>query len=162
MFDLQVLAVQADLTRVITFIVGLEASLRTYGEIGVPESHHPLTHHGSNPESIEKFKRINTFHAEQFAQFLRKLGAASDGYGSLLDRSMIVYGSGISDCNAHTHENLPIVVAGRGRGLRLRRHVVNPQKTPLTNPFMTVLDRMGGRPESIGDGTGKLEQLTEI
>ena len=162
MFDLQVLAMRADLTRVITCMIGREASLRTYGEIGVPESHHPLTHHGGNPESIEKVTRINTYHAEQFARFLGKLDGTGDADGTLLDRSMIVYGSGLSDGNRHTHENLPIVLAGRGGGLRLGRHVRYAEGTPVTNLFLTLLDRMGVRPESVGDSTGHLEHISDV
>ena len=157
MFDLQVLAMRADLTRVMTCMIGREASLRTYGEIGVPESHHPLTHHGGNPESIEKVARINVYHAAQFAAFLGKLGTAEDGDGTLLDRATVIYGSGISDGNKHTHENLPVVLAGRGGGFALGRHVAYPPGTPLTNLFLSVLDRMDVRPGSIGDSTGMLE-----
>ena len=162
MFDLQVLALRADLTRVITFMIGREASLRTYGEIGVPESHHPLTHHSGDPEKVEKVTRINIFHAEQFAALLGKLDAADDGGPSLLDSSMVVYGSGISDGNKHTHENLPMVLAGRGGGLSLGQHTRYAAGTPVTNLFLTLLECMGVRPESIGDSTGELHHLTAI
>ncbi len=145
MFDPQILAMRADLTRAITCMIGREGSLRTDAEIGVPASHHPLTHHGGNAESIERVTRINAYHAEQFAAFLGKLDAADDGDGTLLDRSMVVYGSGTSDGNKHTHEDLPIMLAGRGGALRLGRHVVYPRGTPLTNLFVALLGRIGAR-----------------
>ena len=116
MFDIQLLAMQADLTRTATFMVGREGSQRTYDEIGIPEPHHPLTHHRGNKDSIEKVTQINTFHAQQFAYFLGKMKATKEGDGTLLDHSMIVYGSGIADGSQHTHVNLPILIAGRGNG----------------------------------------------
>lgn len=164
MFDIQILALQADLTRVITFMYGREASQRTYGEIGIPDPHHPLTHHRGIPEWIEKVTRINVYHAQHFAYFLEKLKSAQDGDGSLLDHSMVIYGSGISDPNAHSKVNLPTVLAGRANG-GLKpggRHLVYPAKTPMTNLFLTLLDRMDVHPETIGDSTGKLEHLTDL
>ena len=163
MFDLQILAMQADLTRVITFMYGREASQRTYGEIGISDPHHPLTHHRGNKEWIEKVTRINVYHAEHFAYFLGKLKSTRDGDGSLLDHSMVLYGSGISDGNAHSKVNLPLVLAGRGSGtLKPGRHIVYPASTPMSNLFLTMLDRMGVHPESVGDSTGRLGELTSV
>jgi len=163
MFDLQAIAFQADLTRVSTLMVGREGSLQSYPEIGVPDPHHPLTHHQGNPEWIEKVARINAHHLELFAHLVSRLKATPDGDGTLLDHSMVVYGSAISDGNRHTHEDLPVLLAGRGGGaFRTGRHLVYEKPTPMTNLYLTLLDRMGVRPESIGDSTGRLEQLGEI
>jgi hypothetical protein len=163
MFDLQVVAFQADLTRVATMMFGREGSLQTYPEIGVPDSHHPLTHHRGNPEFVEKVARINAYHLELFAHFVEKLKATPDGEGSLLDHAMVAYGSAISDGDRHTHNDLPVLVVGRaGGGLRPGRHLVYPKDTPLTNLYLTLLDRMGVRPESIGDSTGRLEHLAGV
>ncbi len=163
MFDIQLLAMQADLTRTATFMVGREGSQRTYDEIGIPEPHHPLTHHRGNKESIEKVTQINTFHAQQFAYFLGKLKSTREGDGTLLDHSMVVYGSGIADGSQHTHENLPILVAGRGNGaLKPGRNLTYAKGTPTTNLWLTLLDRMDVHPESIGDSTGRLEHLTNL
>ncbi|HYT73915.1 MAG TPA: DUF1552 domain-containing protein [Vicinamibacterales bacterium] len=162
MFDLQIVAFQTDSTRVVTMMMGREGSLRTYPEIGVPDPHHPLTPHRGNPEWIEKVTKVNTMHMELFAGFIRKLKATPDGDGTLLDHSLIVYGSGLSDGNRHTHNDLPVVVAGRGGDLRLGRHVVYPKDTPMTNLYLTLLDRMGVHAEHIGDSTGEVQQLTEV
>jgi hypothetical protein len=163
MFDLQILALQGDLTRVITMMYGREGSLRTYGEIGVPEPHHPLTHHRGNQEWIEKFTRINVYHAENFTYFLNRLKTTQDGDGTLLDHSMLVYGSGLSDPNAHSKINLPTVLVGRGNGqLKPGRHIAYPKGTPMANLFMTLLSCMDVHPDSIGDSTGKLEHLTDL
>jgi hypothetical protein len=163
MFDLQILAMQADLTRVITMMYGREGSQRTYGEIGIPEPHHPLTHHRGNQEWIEKFTRINVYHAENFAYFLGRLKSTQDGDGSLLDHSVVVYGSGLSDPNAHSKINLPTVVAGRANGqLNPGRHIVYPSATPMSNLFMTLLSCLDVRPDSFGDSTGKLQYLADV
>jgi hypothetical protein len=162
MYDLQVAAFQADLTRVATMMVGREGSLRVYPELGVPDSHHPLTHHRGIPDWIEKVVKINHFHAELFAEFLGKLKSTPDGEGTLLDHVMVVYGSGLSDGNRHTHEELPILLAGHGGSLRPGRHVVYPRGTCLTNLYMSLLDEMGARPEKIGDSTGEVEYLTDL
>jgi hypothetical protein len=162
MFDLQVVAFQADLTRVTTMMFGREGSLQSYPEIGVPDSHHPLTHHRGNPEFVEKVTRINAFHLELFAHFVERLKATPDGDGSLLDHAMVVYGSAISDGDRHTHDDLPVLLLGRGAGGRAGRHLVYPKDTPLTNLYLTLLDRMGVRAESIGDSTGKLEHLADV
>ncbi len=163
MYDLQVLAFQSDLTRVSTLVIGREGSTRTYGEIGVPDPHHPLSHHRGNPEWIDKLAKINLFHVEMFSYFVGKLKSTQDGDGSLLDHSMLVYGSAISDGNRHSHNDLPVLVAGRGNGmLKTGRHVTYEKDTPMTNLYMTLLDHMGVEPESLGDSTGELNHLTDI
>jgi hypothetical protein len=163
MYDLQVVAFQADLTRVSTLMIGREGSMRVYPEIGIPDPHHPLTHHRNNPEWIEKVAQINRLHTELFAYFLRKLKSTQDGDGTLLDHSMIIYGSALSDGNRHTHENLPVLLAGRGDGsLKPGRHIAFKQGTPMTNLYLSLLDRMGVHPEKIGDSTGKIEHLSEL
>jgi hypothetical protein len=163
MFDLQVAAMQTDLTRVITFMYGREASQRTYSEIGIPDPHHPLTHHGGKKDWIEKVTRINVYHVQNFAYFLGKLKSTQDGDGSLLDHSAVVYGGGISEGNTHSKVNIPTLVAGRANGrFKPGRHIHYASGTPITNLFLTLLDTMDVRPESIGDSTGKLEHLTDL
>jgi hypothetical protein len=163
MYDLQVVAFQSDLTRVSTLVVGREGSTRVYPEIGVPDPHHPLTHHRNNPEWIEKVTQINCLHLELFAYFVKRLKETPDGDGSLLDHSMAVYGAGLSDGNKHSHDNLPILLAGRAGGsLNPGAHVAFKEETPITNLYMSLLDRMGVRPESIGDSTGALEHLSGV
>jgi hypothetical protein len=162
MFDLMAVALQADLTRIMTFMFGREGSNRTYSEIGVSEAHHGLTHHRGDPEKIAKISKINRFHMEQFAYFIGKLASIQDGDGTLLDHSMVLYGSGISDGNRHLHHNLPVLMVGRGGGIRPARHVRFPQETPMTNLYLTMLDRMGLHPETIGDSNGELQHLTDI
>ena len=163
MFDLQAAALRADLTRVSTMMIGREGSMRTYPEISIPDSHHPLTHHRNNPAFIEKVTQINQFHIGLFGRFLGQLKATPDGDGTMLDNSLIVYGSGLGDGNRHTHENLPILVAGRGGGsVKSGRHIAYTSETPVANLYMTLLDRAGVHPGSIGDSTGKLVQLDAI
>ena len=163
MYDLQVVAFQTDLTRVATLMLGREGSMRVYPEIGIPDPHHPLTHHRENPDWIEKVKQINCLHVELFAYFLKKLKSTADGDGSLLDHSMIVYGSGLSDGNRHTHEDLPILLAGRGDGgLKPGRHIAYSTGTPVTNLYLALLDRLGVHPEKLGDSTGRTEQLSDL
>jgi hypothetical protein len=160
MADLLVLAFQADLTRVATFVFANDGSNRSYGAIGVPEGHHDLSHHGHDPAKQAKIRAINRFHVEQYAYLLGRLKAVREGDGTLLDRSMVVYGSGISDGNAHNHENLPILVAGRGNGrIDPGRHVAYPKETPLTNLHVALLDRMGVVVDRFGDSTGRLGSL---
>jgi hypothetical protein len=163
MFDLQILAFQADLTRVSTFMFGREGSVRTYSEIGVPDPHHPITHHRNLPDLLEKVAKINTYHVELFGYYLDRMKATQDGDGSLLDHSMLLYGSALCDPNQHQHENVPTVLAGSANGtLRPGRHVVYPKGTPLTNLYMSLLDRMDVHPEMIGDSNGKLEHLSDL
>jgi Protein of unknown function (DUF1552) len=152
MFDLMLIAFQTGITRVSSFMLGREASLRAYREIGISDSHHPVTHHGGNPELIEKVICINTYHMEQFAYFLGKLKSTPDGDGSLLDHSQIVYGSGLSDGNRHQHNNLPVLLAGKSGG----RHITYPAETPMNNLHLALLDRMGVRIDSLGDSSGEL------
>ncbi len=161
MCDLLLLAFQTDLTRISTLMFAREGSMRVYPEIGIPDPHHPLTHHRNNQDWIEKVAQINTLHVELFTYLLNKLKTTKEGDGTLLDHSMIVYGAGISDGNRHNHENLPIVLAGRGDGsLKPGRHVVyNPGK-PMTNLYLALLDCLGAQTEKIGDSTGRLDQLT--
>lgn len=161
MCDIQLLAFQADLTRISTLMFAREGSMRVYPEIGINDPHHPLTHHRNNADWIEKVAQINTYHVELVAKYLKKLKETKDGDGSLLDHSMIIYGASICDGNRHNHENLPIVLAGRGDGsLQPGRHLVYPKGTPITNLYLTLLDRMGVNAEKIGDSTGRVEQLT--
>jgi hypothetical protein len=162
MYDIQAVAFQADLTRVATLMIGREGSLRTYPEIGVPDPHHPLTHHQNNPEWIEKITKVNTFHTELFAKFVGKLREMPDGDGSVLDHSILVYGSGIADGNEHTHEDLPVLLVGGGGGVQGDRHVVYEPNTPMTNLYLTLLDRIGVRQETIGDSTGQIAHLSEV
>lgn len=162
MFDLQVLALQADITRVITFQLARETSTRTYPEAGVPEPHHPLTHHGNNPEKIAKVAKINGFHVSLFAGFLEKLAATKDGDGSLLDHTLYLYGSGMGNPNVHDHTNLPILVAGGAAGgMQGGRHIKYAEPTPLANLHLTLLDKIGIHLDQFGDSTGKLNELTE-
>lgn len=163
MFDLQVLAYQADLTRVITFMMAREVSSKPYPEIGVPDPHHPLSHHQGDPEKLAKMARINTFHTRLFAHFLEKLRATPDGSGSLLDHLMIVYGSGMSESNQHLHDNLPILLVGGGGGsIKGNRHVVYRTGTPVTNLYLTLLDKLGVAAERFGDSTGRVELLSDV
>ena len=163
MFDLQVLALQADITRVITFQLARETSTRSYNEIGISEPHHPLTHHGNDPEKIAKMAKINEYHVSLFAYLLEKLKATPDGEGSLLDHSMYLYGSGMGNPNAHDHTNLPIVVAGGGAGrLKGGRHVRYTEPTPLANLHLTLLEKAGVRMDSFADSRGKVDELLSL
>jgi hypothetical protein len=160
MFDLQLLAMQGDITRVITFQLARETSNRTYPEIGVSDPHHPLTHHGNDPEKIAKVAKINQFHVSLFAEFLQKLAATPEGEGSLLDHALYLYGSGMGNPNLHDHENLPILVAGGAAGkMRGGRHVKYRQPTPLANLHLTLLDKVGVPLDSFADSHGKLDEL---
>ena len=160
MFDLQVLALQGDITRVITFQLARETSNRTYPEVGVPDSHHPLSHHGNDPAKIERMSKINTYHVSLFAEFLAKLKAVPEGEGSLLDHSVYVYGSGMGNPSTHDHDNLPILVAGGAAyGLKGGRHIKYGVGTPLANLHMTLLDRVGIPLDSFGDSDGKFDDL---
>jgi hypothetical protein len=162
MFDLQVLALQGDVTRVITFQLARETSNRTYPEIGVSEPHHPLTHNGGNPEKVAKVAQINAFHVSLFAYFLEKLKSTREGDGSLLDHSIYLYGSGMGNPNVHDHVNLPILVAGGGAGkLKGGRHIRYREPTPLANLHLTLLDKVGVRLDSFADSKGKVKELVE-
>src|SRR5437870_424551 len=160
MFDLQVLALQGDVTRVIVFQLARETSTRTYPEIGVTEPHHPLTHNGGNPEMLAKVAKINAFHVSLFAYFLEKLQSTPDGDGSLLDHSIYLYGSGMGNADVHDHVNLPILVAGGGAGqMKGARHIMYAEPTPLANLHLTLLDKVGVRVDSFADSKGKIEEL---
>jgi hypothetical protein len=162
MFDLQVLALQGDVTRVITFQLAREASTRTYPEIGVPEAHHPLTHHRGNAAMMAKVAKINAFHVSLFSYFLQKLKATPDGNGSLLDHSVYLYGSGMGNPDVHDHVNLPILVAGGGAGkLKGGRHIRYAKSAPLSNLHLTLLDKVGVRLDRFSDSSGKIAELLE-
>ena len=163
MMDLQVIAYQTDMTRVITFMVGKELSGRTYPEIGVPDSHHPLSHHMNNVSNLDNLEKIGTYHMQMLAYFMDRLKSTPDGNGSLLDHITIMYGSGMGNSNLHDPRNLPVVVAGGGSGtLKGGRHVRCPEGTPLTNLYLTLLNKMGVPEDSIGNSTGVMHQLSEV
>jgi hypothetical protein len=160
MFDLQMLAMQGDITRVITFQLARETSTRAYTEIGVSEGHHPLTHHGGDPDKIAKVAKINRFHVSLFAEFLEKLQATPEGNGSLLDHVLYLYGSGMGNPNVHDHVNLPIIVAGGAAGnMHGGRHLRYSEPTPLANLHLTMLDKVGVRIDSFADSNGKVDEL---
>ena len=146
---------QGDVTRVLTFQLARETSTRAYPEIGAPEGHHPLTHNGGNPEMLAKVAKINAFHVSLFSYYLQKLKATPDGDGSLLDHSLILYGSGMSNGDKHDHVNLPILVAG-GKG---GRHIRYEKPTPLANVHLTLLDRAGVKVDHFADSKGKVVEL---
>ena len=160
MFDLQCLAYQGDVTRVITFQLARETSNRTYPEIGVPDPHHLLSHHGNDPDKIARMAKINQFHVSLFSEYVQKLKATPDGDGSLLDSTLLLYGSGIGNPNIHDHTNLPTLVAGgAATGMRGHRHIRYHQPTPLANLHLSLLDRVGVRLDAFADSDGKLEEL---
>jgi hypothetical protein len=162
MFDLQVLALQGDVTRVTTFQLARETSNRTYPEIGVPDPHHPLSHHGNNAEKVARMAKINSFHVSLFAEFVQKLKKTTDGNGSLLDHSLYLYGSGMGNPNVHDHTNLPTIVAGGGAGkMRGGRHIQYDKPTPLANLHLSLLNKVGVPVESFADSTGTVDELFE-
>src|SRR5712671_4807544 len=158
MYDLQALGFQADITRVFTMIVCRELSSRTYPQIGVPDQHHPVSHHRNDAELIVKKTKIDTYHVQLLAYFLQKLQATQDGEGSLLDQSLILYGGGMGDGNLHRHSNLPCLMAGKlGGQFQVGRHLSYPLDTPMSNLLLTILDKAGAQIDKIGDSTGLLE-----
>lgn len=160
MFDLQVLALRGDVTRVITFQLARESSNRTYPEIGVPDPHHATSHHGNDPEKVAKIAQINQFHVSLFAYFLEQLAAVPEGDGTLLDHSLYLYGSGMGNPNVHDHVNLPIIVAGGAAGkVRGGRHIKFASPTPMANLHLSLLDSVGVRLDAFGDSTGRLDTL---
>lgn len=162
MFDLQVLALQGDVTRVTTFQLARETSNRTYPEIGVPDPHHPLSHHGNNAEKVALMAKINSFHVSLFAEFILKLKKTTDGNGSLLDHSLYLYGSGMGNPNVHDHTNLPTIVAGGAAGkMRGGRHIQYDKPTPLANLHLSLLNKVGVPMESFADSTGTVDELFE-
>jgi hypothetical protein len=162
MFDLQVLALQGDVTRVITFQLARETSTRTYNEIGVADPHHPLTHHGNDPEKIQKMAKINAFHVSLFAYFLEKMKNTPEGNGTLLDHSTYLYGSGMGNPNVHDHVNLPILVAGGGGGLKGGRHIKYAEPTPLANLHLTLLEKAGVHMDAFADSKGTINELLSL
>ncbi len=158
MIDLQVLAMQADITRVSSFMIGREVSGRSYPEIGVADAHHPLSHHGHDPEKIAKLTKINILHMEQVAYYLKRMGETKEGEGSLLDTTLVMAGASLADPNNHDHRGLPVIVAG---GLiKGNRHVVAEKDTPMTNLMLSMMDRLGVECHSIGDSTGRLSTFS--
>ena len=163
MFDLLVLAYQTDMTRVLTFMLSREVSPRSYPEIGIPDSHHGLSHHGNRPEKMERLAKLNNFHIQQLAYFMERLRSTPDGDGSLLDHVTILYGCGISNGNQHLHTDLPILVAGGGTGqLKGGRHIRCAKDTPLANLELTLLEKLGVPTESLGDSTGQVKHLSGV
>ncbi len=164
MMDLMVIAWQTDMTRVVSFMMAREGSNRSYRAIGIADGHHSCTHHMNDPVKIEKTAKINHYHVQTFAYLLDRLRSTPDGDGTLLDHSMLLYGSSISDGNAHTHDNLPLVLAGGAAGqIQGGRHILYPKETPMTNLLLSMLDKSGiPAPEQLGDSTGRLNRLTDI
>ena len=160
MYDLLVLAFQTDSTRIGTFLLAHDGSNRTFPEVGVNDAHHGFSHHQHNPEKLEMLAKVDEFYSSQFAYFLDRLKSIPEGDGTLLDNSMIVFGGGISDPDRHNHNDLPILLAGRGAGaITPGRHIVLPEETPLTNLYLSLLDRMGVPAEKIGDSSGLLDAI---
>ena len=158
LFDLWAIAFQADITRVVTFMLARELSTRTYPQIGVPDGHHPVSHHQNDPQKKEQQAKINVYHMEMFARFLTKLDKMQVGDGSMLDHSMILYGSGMSNSNVHAHDQLPILVAGGGAGrLKGNRHIKVPNDTPLSNLLVGMLDKAGVSTNKLGDSSGRID-----
>jgi len=163
LYDLQLLAYQSDITRVSTFMYGREQSPRPYPQIGVPEPHHPVTHHQNDPEKMAKCAKIQQYHLKLFADYLEKLRNTPDGDGSLLDHVMILYGAAISNSDRHTHGPLPTLLVGGGAGtLKGGRHLVYPEHTPLTNLQLTMLNLLGVPTEKLGDSTGQFKELSGL
>ena len=161
MFDLQCLAFQTDLTRVFSFLMVREASVRSYPELGVADSHHPPSHHQNNPEKLTKIAKLNTFQMKMLAEFVDKLAATPEGDGTLLDHTALLYGSGMSDANLHLPKNLPTtVVFGKGIDIKGNRHVKCPEGTPFTNLQLALLEKLGLHVEKFGDSNGKLDLVS--
>src|SRR5229473_5715586 len=161
MMDLLALAYQTDLTRISTFMLAREVSGRAYPEIGVSDSHHPLSHHQDEPAKLERLHKINEYHFRQFAYLVKKLSTMPEGDGMMLDSTLFLYGTGISDSNTHFHDNLPIaLVGGKSAGMKGGRYIRYPKGTPLTNLHVTILDNLGVPVEKLGDSTGRVDRLT--
>jgi hypothetical protein len=161
MFDLQVLAFQADITRVSSFMMCRENINRSYPEIGLPEAHHSMSHHGNNPEKMKNFAKLNHYHADTMSYFIKKLASVSDGDSTLLDRTIVLYGGGMSDANVHNNYNVPVILVG-GKDLQLKgnRHVQFPKGTPLANLMLGLMDRYGAKQNKFGDSTAEIDLLT--
>ena len=163
MMDLLALAYQTDLTRISTFMLAREVSGRAYPEVGVPDSHHPLSHHQDEPAKLNRLHLINEYQFQQFAYLVAKLDAIPEGDGSMLDSTLFLYGTGISDSNTHFHDDLPIaLVGGKSAGIDGGRYVRYPQDTPLANLHVTILEKLGTPVEAFGDSTGRLGRLTGV
>jgi len=163
MMDLLALAFQTDMTRVSTFMLAKEVSAHAYPEIGVSDSHHPLSHHQDEPAKLDRLHRINEYHFQQFAYLVKKLSTMKEGNGTMLDHTLFLYGTGISDSNTHFHDDLPIaLIAGEGTGIKGGRYIRHPKGTPLANLHMTVLENVGLSAESFGDSNGKLSRLKDV
>ncbi len=163
MYELQWLAYRADVTRVVTFMLGRELNFRTYPEIGITEGHHGLSHHQDNPNQLAKYAKLGTYQAELFSWFLEKLRSTPEGDGTLLDHSLFLYCAGLSNPNLHAHYDLPLVLVGSAAGqLKGGRHIVYKQETPMTNLLLSVLDKVGVQAEKLGDSTGRLELLSGL
>jgi hypothetical protein len=163
MYELQWLAYRADVTRVVTFMLGRELNFRTYPEIGITEGHHGLSHHQDNPNQLAKYAKLGTYQAELFSWFLEKLKSTPEGDGTLLDHSLFLYGAGLSNPNLHAHYDLPLVLVGSAAGqLTGGRHIVYKQETPMTNLLLSMLDKVGVQAEKLGDSTGRLELLSGL
>jgi hypothetical protein len=162
MFELQRLAFQADVTRVVTFMLGRELNFRSYPEIGITEGHHGLSHHSDNPVQMARYAKVNTYQAEVFASFLERLRSTPDGDGNLLDHSLLLFGAGLSNSNLHTHYDLPLTVFGGG--FKGGRHVAYSQDTPMTNLLLAMLANVGVPADTLGDSTGRLtpEPLSDL
>jgi hypothetical protein len=157
MLDLQLLAFQTDTTRVFSMILAREVSNRTYPQIGVPDPHHPVSHHRDDPKLIEKKTKIDAYHVSLLAYFANKMAATPDGDGTLLDQSLLMYGGGMGDGNLHRHSDLPCVLLGKlGGRVKTGQHVAYPAGTPMANLLLTVLDKVGVHVDAIGDSTGRL------
>jgi hypothetical protein len=161
MFDLQVLAFQADITRVSAFMMCRENINRSYPEIGLPEAHHSMSHHGNNPEKMKNFAKLNHYHVDTMSYFIKKLASVTDGDGTLLDSTIVLYGAGMSDANVHNNYSVPVVLIG-GKTLQLKgnRHVKFPKGTPLANLMLGLMDRYGVQAERFGDSTAEIDLLT--
>src|SRR5579883_2576108 len=160
MFDLMTLAFQADITRISTFMMAREVSYRTFPMLGISEGFHPASHHQNNPERLENLTKINTYHVSLVAYFLNKLKNTPDGDGNLLDHSLILYGSGMSNSNIHNHSPLPVLVAGGAAGrMKGGRHLKYPEETPMSNLLLTILHKAGVEQEKVGDSTGMLSEV---
>jgi hypothetical protein len=162
MFNLMAIALQTDITRISTMMMAREGSNRGYREIGVPDGHHGLSHHRNDPALMDKIAQINRYHMEQFAYFLNKLKSMPDGDGTLLDHTMLVYGSGISDGNRHNHDDLPVLLAGGSRVFQTGRHVKFTESTPVANLYVSMLDAMDVPTEKLGDSMGRLNYLNDV
>jgi hypothetical protein len=160
MTDMLTVALQSDMSRVFTFLVTREGTSRSYREIGIADGHHPLTHHRNDPALMEKVSQINTYHMQQFAGWVEKLKSIKEGDGSLLDNCMIVYGAGLTDGNRHNHEDLPTIMVGKGGNyIKPGRRIVYRRETPMSNLFLTMMDRMGVHADHFGDATGRVNGL---